>query len=239
LRIGIVFLWIAAATLGVRPAQAITFDGEITYTTDYIFRGISQTGGRSAGQVDLRAGTRDGTFIGVFASTLNRLWRRPSGYTGYDYELQAYLGHRFDLSQSWSVTVTATDYAYLKGNTPFDDSYQEISLSASYLDLWTVELAAIPNAVRFDHWNRYGRYPAYVASTSIQYPLVGRLALTGGGGYYTVDEDGYAYGNAGLAFEFKSFRAEAGYYVAQDRARSMFPYGRTGSRFAATVSWHF
>jgi hypothetical protein len=32
---------------------------------------------------------------------------------------------------------------------------------------------------------------------------------------------------------------DGGYYFAQDRARALFPYGRAGSRFAATVSWHF
>jgi uncharacterized protein (TIGR02001 family) len=240
LRTGIVCLWIAAATLGALPARAVTFDGDISYTSDYIFRGISQTGGRGAGQIDLRASTRDGTFVGVFASTLNRLWRRPAiGDSGWNYELEAYLGHRFELSPSWSATLTGTEYAYLKGNTPFDDSYQEISVSASYLDLWTVEVALIPNAVRFDGGYRLGRYPAYVTSTSVQYPLVGRLALTAGVGYYTSDEDGYAYGNAGLAFEFKSLRFEGGYYVAQNRARWLFPYGRAGSRYAASVSWHF
>jgi hypothetical protein len=30
-----------------------------------------------------------------------------------------------------------------------------------------------------------------------------------------------------------------GYYVAQDHAQALFPYGRAGSRFAGTVSWHF
>ena len=47
------------------------------------------------------------------------------------------------------------------------------------------------------------------------------------------------YGNAGLAFEFKSLRLDAGYYVAQERAQALFPYGRAGNRFAGSVSWHF
>jgi len=97
LRIGIVCLWITAATLAPRAARAVTVDGEISYTSDYIFRGISESGGRSAGQIDLRASTRDGTFLGVFASTLGRVWQHSWGNSGWDYELEAYLGHRFDL----------------------------------------------------------------------------------------------------------------------------------------------
>jgi uncharacterized protein (TIGR02001 family) len=239
LRTGIFCLWIASATLAPMRASAVTIDGDIIYTSDYIFRGISETGGRSAGQIDLRASTRDGTFVGVFGSTLNRLWQHRWGYSGWNYELQAYLGHRFELSQSWSSTVTATSYSYLEGNTPSSDDYQEVSVTTSYLDLWTLEVAFIPNAVRFDGGYRLGRYPAYVTSTAAQIPLIGRLALTAGAGYYTSDETGYAFGNVGLAYEFKSLRVDAGYYVAQDHAQALFPYGRAGSRYAATVSWHF
>jgi uncharacterized protein (TIGR02001 family) len=241
--IGYVCLWVAI-TLAALPAHAldldaVSLDGELTYTSDYVYRGISQTGGRSAGQADLRLSTRDGTFVGAFASTLNRLWNHPTGTTGWNYEVEAYIGHRFDVSPTWSATVSATDYMYLHGNAPFSDDYQEVSVTTSYLDLWTVELAYIPNAVRFDSGYRLGRYPAYVESTSGQIPLLGRLALAVGAGYYSSDHDGYWFGNAGLAYEFKSLRLDLGYYVAEERAATLFPYGRAGSRAAATLSWHF
>lgn len=240
LRSRVVCLWIVAATLLAIPVHALTLDGEISYTSDYILRGISQTGGRSAGQIDLRLSTQEGTFAGVFASTLNRLWQRPWGYSGWDYELEAYAGHRFDLSPSWSSTVTGTYYSYLQGrNTPYSDDYQELSLTSSYLDLWTVELALIPNAVHFEGGYRRGRYPAYIVSTSGQIPLVGRLSLTAGAGYYTSDGQGYFFGNTGFGFEYRSLRLDAGYYVAQNRAAAQFPYGRAGSRYAASLSWHF
>jgi uncharacterized protein (TIGR02001 family) len=228
-----------AAALAPRSARAVTVDGDISYTNDYVFRGISETGGRSAAQIDLRVSTRDGTFLGVFASTLGRTWQRSWGNFGWDYELEAYLGHRFDLSPAWSATLTGVSYSYLKGNVRMSDDYQEISVAASYLDLWTMTAAYIPNAVRFDGDYRLGRYPAYVVDTSVQLPLIGRLFLTAGAGYYTSDETGYAFGNAGLGFQFKSLRVDGGYYVAQERARALFPYGRAGGRFAGTVSWHF
>lgn len=239
LRIGIFCLCIMAAAVAPRSAWAVTVEGDISYTNDYVLRGISETGGRSAGQIDLRVSTRDGTFLGVFASTLGRTWQRSWGTFGWDYEVETYLGHRFDLSPAWSATLTGVSYSYLKGNVRMSDDYQEISVAASYLDLWTVTAAFIPNAVRFDGDYRLGRYPAYVADTSVQVPLIGRLFLTAGAGYYTSDETGYAFGNAGLGFQFKSLRVEGGYYIAQDRARALFPYGRAGSRFAGTVSWHF
>jgi len=161
LRTGILCLWIAAATLEPLSARAVTVEGDLTYTSDYILRGVSETGGRGAVQLDVHAGTEGGSFAGVFASTLERLWLRPTGYySGWRYELQAYAGHRFDLSPSWSTTVTATSYSYLAGNIPYSDDYQELSATASYLDLWTVELSWSPNAVRFQGTYRAGRYPS-------------------------------------------------------------------------------
>ena len=84
LRIGIFRLLIAAATLAPAVAGAVTVDGDISYTSDYVFRGISESGGRSAGQIDLRASTQDGTFLGVFASTLGRVWLHSWGRAGWD-----------------------------------------------------------------------------------------------------------------------------------------------------------
>ena len=239
LRFGVFCLWIAAATLAPRAASAVTVEGDISYTSDYVFRGISESGGRSAGQIDVRATTRDGTFVGVFATTLGHTWHRPWGNFGWDYELDAYVGHRFDLSPEWSATVTGVGYWYLKGNVPLTNDYQEFSVALSYLDFWTVTAAAIPNAVRFIGDYRAGRYPAYVADTSVQFPLIGGLFFTAGAGYYVSDETGYGFGNAGFGFQFKSLRIDGGYYVAEHGAQELFPYGRAGGRWAGTLSWHF
>jgi len=238
-RTGVVCLLIAIALLAPRAADAITFDGDLTYTSDYIYRGISETGGRPAGQIDLHVATADGTFVGVFASTIDRLWHHGYETLGWDYELEEYVGHRFDLSQSWSTTLTAVNYQYEHGNAPINNDYQEASLAVSYLDSWTLTAAYIPNAPRYFYGNRLGRYAAYTSDLATQLPLVGRLFLTAGVGYYYTDSTDYWYGNTGLAFEFKRLRLDAGYYVSQDRARILFPYGRAGSRFAGSISWHF
>lgn len=237
--IGIFCLLTGAALLAPRAADAITFDGDITYTSDYVYRGISETGGRSAGQIDLHLTTADGTFVGVFGSTIHKLWKRGYDTVGWDFELEEYLGHRFDLSPSWSTTLTAVNYQYLHGNVPINNDFQEVSAAVGYLDSWTLTAAYIPNAVRYDRGTRRGRYPAYTSDLATQLPLVGRLFATAGVGYYYSDNADYVYGNAGLAFEFKSLRLDVGYYAAQARAQALFPYGRAGSRFAGSVSWHF
>ena len=237
---GIVICLSIATTMGeARSASAVTLDGDLTYTSDYVYKGISQTGGRSAAQVDLHLLTADGTFVGVFASTLTHVWKRDYESFGWDYQVEEYLGHRFDWSPSWSTTLLASNYSYRSGNVPLSNDYQELSAGLSYLDFWTITVGVVPNAVRYDGPYRLGRYPAYTVDVAAQAPIAGRLFLTAGVGYYNSESAGYAYGNAGLGFEFRSLRFDAGYYFAQDRAQALFPYGRAGSRFAGSVSWHF
>ena len=172
-RIGVVCILLSAALLAPRAAEAITFNGDLTYTSDYIYRGISQTGGRSAGQIDLHVATGDGTFAGVFASTVTRLWHKEYTTLGWDYELEEYVGHRFDFSPSWSTTLTGVNYQYKHGNAPLNNDYQEVSVAVSCLDSWTLTAAYIPNAVRYDGGYRLGRYPAYTADSVTQYERTG------------------------------------------------------------------
>ena len=229
-------LWLATALLW-QLARAGSIGGDLALTSDYIFRGISQGNADPAAQADVHYTTTDGTYAGVFASTLTRWHGR--GYRG---EIEAYLGHRFDLSQAWSTAVTAVDYLYLSHNSPVSDDYQELSTSISYLDQWTLSVAAAPNVVRYDHRYRLGRYTAYVADLGAQLPIAGRLFATAGVGYYSLngpEPDHYAYGNAGIAFEYGAWRLDAGYYVTQKHIQPLFPYGRAIDRFAGTVSWHF
>ena len=225
------------ALLIPRCAAALTIGGDVAYTSDYIFRGVSETNGHGAIQLDLHATDTSGSFAGVFASSLGRVWDNQSGY-----ELEAYLGHRFSLSTSWSASVSAVNYSYIHTGIPASSDYQELSIAASYLDSLTVTLSASPSYVRYADRYRLGRYPAYVADVAGQLPLHAGLFATVGVGYYRFTgpyEQGYAYGNAGLAFEYKGLRIDAGYYAIEAQAEYLFPYGRVGNRFAATLSWHF
>jgi hypothetical protein len=188
-------------------------------------------------QLDLHATSSWGMFIGAFGSTLHS----RSG-VGPDFELEFYLGQRFDLSPAWSTTLTVVNYSYLHDPAPSSDDYQEISASVAYLDRWSVSVSYAPNLVRYGRTGRLGRYPAYVMDATGQLPVLGPLFLTAGIGYYALTcpgGTGYAYGNGGLAYEHGPLRVDAGYYFTEGHARQLFPYELSRNRFAASLSWHF
>lgn len=98
--------WLRACVLALLappPARAqadpAPIGGTLAATTDYIYRGVSQSDGHGALQADLHASSSAGTFAGVWASTRDDDFAPgPSG------EMQIYLGQRLSLGSACSAT---------------------------------------------------------------------------------------------------------------------------------------
>jgi Bacterial protein of unknown function (Gcw_chp) len=230
--------------------------GNLALTSDYIYRGVSESDGHAALQADVHAATAGGTFAGLWASTRDR--NLEPGAAG---ELQLYVGQRLVLGAEWSATLSARADHLVGGSEQASDDYQEIAAAFSWLDLCTLSLTVIPSAARYAYqpvgyqtygnqaygYQRLGRSAAFVADGSAQWLLTGTLYLTAGAGYYYASgrgaEDlnavGYAYGNAGLAYQRRRWRLDVGYFVAQRAAAELFPYPLANRRVAGTLSWQF
>ncbi len=249
--------WLCGCVLALCPARALCqaaadapFGGTLAVTSNYIYRGVSESDGQGALQADLHGSTAGGTFAGIWATTRDR--DLEPGTWG---ETQLYLGQRLNLSTSWTATLGARADYFVGGTPRRSDDYQELSFTLTWLDQLSFSLTAIPAAVRYSTYEqRYHPYrsPAFVADASGQWLLLGGwlgggLYATAGAGYYyssrpddhpapAVD---YLYGNAGLAFEWRRWRIDAGYFVAQSSAALVFPYPVANRRFAGTLSWQF
>lgn len=239
--------WLLLPGVGAGPAAAaglggLTFGGNVALTSDYIYRGVSSSDNEGAVQGDLHVASGRGTFLGVWGSS------RDNQLEPYaNYELDIYLGQRFDLDNAWSTTLSGRAHYFVGGEQESSDDYQEVSLAVTYLDFWTVSVTAIPAAVRYWFYQRLSRAPAFVADTSVQWLLYKGISITGGAGYYHVTgtgpgieaASGYAYGEVGLAWEHRGWRVEIGYYVTGDKARVLVPYPSANERFAGSVAWRF
>jgi uncharacterized protein (TIGR02001 family) len=243
---------LACLLLGAGPAaradvadwlRTLAPGGQVALTSDYIYRGVSESDGHGAVQGDLHLFAPDGTFLGAWASS-----RDADLEPGANALLELYIGHRFTLNSNWSADVTGRSRNYL-GASSYEPSadYQEIAGTVTYLDSWSVSLTLIPNAVRYWFSTRLSREPAWVAATSGQWLLGRQLFLTAGAGYYRSQgsgpgierSTGYGYGNAGIAWERGHLRADVGYFLTQEAAERSFPYPIAEHRFAGTVSWGF
>lgn len=252
----------ALAMLVPQPARGQaepgSIGGSVAATSDYIYRGVSQSDGHGALQADLHASSSGGMFAGLWAST-----RDSNLEPGTAGEMQVYLGQRFSFGSAWSATVTGHADYFVGGAAHHSDDYQEISAALTWLDRYTLSITAIPNAVRYSTVEYgYGGYreeyyvvyrsPAFLADAAGQWLL--RDAVLGGGGLYVTAAAGYyyashpdhhgaaavdyVYGNAGLALEWRRWRIDVGYFAAQRQAGELFPYP-VAKRVAGTVSWQF
>jgi len=246
MRAGFLSTW-ALLVLVTPAARAVSFGGDVAVTSDYIYRGYSQTNHKGALQLDLHASIQTGTFVGVWTSTLDKHYRPWASF-----DVEEYIGQRFDLSSAWNTSITATNYQYLGGHQGYSSDYQQIMASISYLDRWSFSFSAIPNMLRYGRYGEYrlGRYPAYDVETSGQWLIGNALFITAGAGYYLFmgtdsmptrhPSIGYAYGNIGLAYEWRSLRLDVGYFLTENaRAQRLFPYPIAHDHFASTLSWRF
>src|SRR5579862_3295711 len=170
----------AAPVCAASSETGLSWGGNLAVTSDYIYRGVSESDGQGALQADLHAETQDGTFAGLWASTRDRSLEPGAGG-----DLEVYLGHRFELSGAWSASLSARSHYLLGGGAgePSDD-YQELAASLTWLDRWSVSVTAIPSAVRYWYYQRQPRSPAWVADSAGQWLLGSGLFVTAGVGYY-------------------------------------------------------
>lgn len=236
-RILATLLGCALASTGL-PARADgSVGGHLAATTDYVFRGVSQTRGAAALQSDLHYASADGWFLGAWASTVDL----NSG-PGATIELNAYGGHSWPVAPSWNARVVAVHYAYPNDTAFLRYDYDELAASLSYLDRLTASVTWSPNT------SRYSRYRLARDRTALAYDLVGRwpitgpLSVAGGVGYYDLDDlfdTGYGYWNASLLWTFPRLQVELGAYSASERASELFGRETTGQRWSLTATWRF
>jgi hypothetical protein len=135
---------------GLRPLPAadlaggFTLGGSLAVTSNYIYRGVSESNGHAAVQADLHAESSGGTFLGAWGSTRDH---DLDPYT--DFDLEIYLGQRFKLSNAWSAALSARGHYFVGGGPEGSTDYEQLAGSLTYLDRWTLSLAAIPNATHY------------------------------------------------------------------------------------------
>lgn len=208
---------LTTGTLAPPPARgeitADDFSAFVTLTSDYVFRGISQSDGHAAIQGGFDFEHELGFFVGVWASSVD------SGYgPDRNMELDVYLGYGRSLGSRWSADFTVQRYTYPGDDPAFDYNYTEYAAAVYYRDLLSLGIAYSDDVL--------GRGREGVSyDLTARVPLARRLAMTAGLGYYDLDEVfgfGYAYWNLGLTRTLGRFTFDLGYFGADSESRRYF-----------------
>lgn len=116
---------ILTSVLASAPAFAAEFSGNVTITSDYSFRGVSQTTRDPAIQGGFDLETESGVYVGTWASNVNF-----GDDTSMEWDL--YLGWAGDLTDTVSIDVNYVRFEYPSEGDALD--YNEFGVSIGVTD---------------------------------------------------------------------------------------------------------
>ena len=121
----------AAHGQSVAPAPDFTLAYNIGGTTDYRFRGISQSSFKPAVQVGIDFSHKSGAYAGVWASNVN--WIKDYiGATDGSLEVDFFGGYKGELAKDLGFDVGVIAYVYPSNNTPTNANTNEIYAALTY-----------------------------------------------------------------------------------------------------------
>ncbi len=181
---------LAGASIGAQAETEIS--ANVALTSDYKFRGISQSNEDIAIQGGFDIGFENGIYIGTWGSSVDFDFSSADGGFNGSLELDYYAGFASDLGDSGF----AIDVGYLYYDYPGDDGdegdYQEIYGSLSFHDL------TFGAAYSDDYYGETGDFKYYYADYSLGVAEnisvdfhVGYNDLEKNGGFLATDEDSY------------------------------------------------
>jgi uncharacterized protein (TIGR02001 family) len=211
--------------------------GSLVATSDYVFRGLSQTRGDPAAQVDLHYRGTAGWFVGGWASNIDP----QADYTG-SIELNAYVGWAWAPAPDWSTRLTYVRYLYPGESAGANYDYGELTGSIGYQDRVFATVGWSPD---MDSTTRYGsdhRGTAFSYELSVRQPVWRWFGLAAGIGYYDLSDvldQSYQAWNATLTCSFDSFELDLARFGTDPTARELFGRDTADGRWALTAIWRF
>lgn len=187
------------------PADAADVSGYLNLTTDYVWRGVTQSDGEPAAQIGGEAVFRSGFYAGLWGSTIDI---DTGGGRQRDLELNYYVGFGHDLSSRWTVGLNAVAYTYPGQTGPIDYNYEEFGFSVNYDDRAWLEYAYSP-----DYWGL--NTESHNVEVISERAMGKHLVLGGAIGYFDFSglvDDSYAYWDLGTTWPIDRYSIDLRYH---------------------------
>jgi len=208
--------------------------GSLVLTTDYIFRGLSQTQNEAAVQGDVHYGGTGGWFVGVWGSNVEFEGGGPTT------EFNLYAGLSRAVTPDWSARLTFVHYDYPADRTAYN--YDELSATVDFQSRAYLTVAWSPNTSRYAYVGAAQHRTLISYELNLRQPLKYGLSAGVGAGYYDLaDLFGTSYwaANGGLLYALGPWQFDVTYYHASEEARVLFGSKMGADHWVATALWRF
>ncbi|HTU67438.1 MAG TPA: TorF family putative porin [Steroidobacteraceae bacterium] len=232
------FCTLALLALAGATAHAdVVVTGSLGGTSDFVFRGLSLTRGKPAAQASLDVEFPREFYVGAFTANAN-----PNAGPSPSYELDAWAGRYWRVSENFSADLRLSEYAY--PDDPRRVSYDRTELTGTLGFRNQLFVAAIysPNTRAVGSSPGYQDGGAWALEVSGRQPLGPRWSVSAGIGHFNLENVygmSYYYWNATLTATLAPFEIQLAYLGSDDMAARHFDSRSTGDRVALTALWRF
>lgn len=124
--------------------SAFAVSGGLAAMTDYVWRGVSQTGGDPAVQGEVFVEHETGLFGGVWATNVD--FTGPGDEDdGINAEVDIYLGYSLGIGDTQTLDLQATQVMYPGANDGFDYDYTEFQATLHFAEYFNALVAYSPD----------------------------------------------------------------------------------------------
>jgi uncharacterized protein (TIGR02001 family) len=214
-------------------AAAGEFHGHLTATTDYVFRGVSQSNTNPTLYGGLDYAHDSGVFAGLFAAAIDYPDTPFKADTG-QMELDLFVGFSRPAGRDFEWDVSLIHYQFLESGSS-NDNYQELALNLHYRDIARIGVAASNDAAA-------GGSSGWIAELELRHPLGGRYQTSGTIGRYSLAHErwrSYLYWDLGVSAVFDPVTFDLRYYDTSHEAVTFAGERLTEARVVASLSVGF
>ena len=218
------------ALLATAPSIVLSAElsGYVVLTSDYVWRGVTQSDGDPAVQLGGDIAFNSGVYAGLWGSTVDI---NNGGDRQRDTELTYYLGYSHELGSRWTLGASVVVYTYPGQTGAVDYNYEEVMLSANFDDRLWFEYAYSPDLYKTG-------IDTHNIEAFTEWPAGKHLVIGAGAGYYDVSNfvgDGYAYWELGVTWPIGRFDLDLRYHDTDDWVPVISSPDRADSRVAFSV----
>ncbi len=206
-------------------------------TSNYVYRGISQTYGGSAAQLGVNYQSALGWFAGAWGSNVDPY---PGGKSFE--ELDLYTGVIRPLGKDFTVQGTYTHYGYVHDPRYANYDHNEISVAVAYLDLIAASVSYQPDATYYSQLGFAQRRSAVAYELTARRPLPKGFAVTAGAGYYDLHDlfgVGYWAGDLGLSYVYRRLTVEVRRFFCDYTAERLYEDASANRAWAVSAVLRF
>jgi len=217
-------------------ARAADFSGNATLTSDYVWRGSTQTQGNPAAQAGFKVAGDSGFYASAWGSNVHFA---PGADANLELDLAA--GWAGNLSDDWALDVNVLRYQY--PSTAVDLNWTELDGTLTWKGNYWVSVGASNEALGYDASGAYLLLGA-------KWPLNDRFRFETSVAHYfldaaTVGRGGYSHGMASAVYAFSHTGAKATVegrltlHATDADAKAVFGEDNAGARVEAALQAGF